>query len=87
MVMICGLMPKVSLANQLNGDDRRFSSGEHYVRPEGATNDQLPDAEKARRGLQDIRLDPAAASQLCLLLGLKPDSGNYRDCLSQMTRP
>jgi hypothetical protein len=77
----------VSLANQLNADDRRLTPGEHYVRPEGITNDQLPDAEKARRGLQDIRLDPAAVSQLCVLLGLKPDSGNYRDCLSQMTRP
>lgn len=77
----------VSLANQLNGDDRRFSSGEHYVRPEGATNDQLPEAEKARRGLQDIRLDPAAAGQLCLLLGIKPDSGTYRDCLNQLNRP
>ena len=77
----------VSLSNQLNGDDHRFTSGEHYVRPEGATNDQLPEAEKAQRGLQDIRLDPAAAGQLCLLLGIKPDSGTYRDCLNQLTRP
>lgn len=77
----------VSLANQLNGDDLRFTSGEHYVRPEGATNDQLPEAEKARRGLQDIRLDPTAAGQLCLLLGIKADTGTYRDCLSQLTRP
>ena len=52
----------VSLANQLNGDDRRFTSGEHYVRPEGATNDQLAEAEKdrpARRISASTRRRPA----------------------------